>query len=380
MVSRLPGQPPVLAGFQYLQALGAGGFADVFLFEQHMPRRKVAVKVMLKGMVDEDLIRMFRDEADAMAHLSAHPSIVTIYEASISADGRPYLVMEFCPDSYTKRYRTEEIPVAQVLSLGVKIGSALETAHRSGMLHRDIKPSNILTTQYGAPVLADFGIVTGMSSTGDESYVAMSVPWSAPEVVDESTTGSVATEVWSLGATLYTLLAGHSPFERPGRGQNAQELIKGRILRAAYTPIKRADVPAKLQEVLKKSMAKQPSHRYATVAEMIYELQLIQHELGIPHTPLEIESQPWAQVAQSATTGAGAEATRGPVRSVVAVESRRAPRATGGSAPTRRGAEIPGGDDHAPGIRKRTVIWLVAGAAVVAAAVAVGAVALWGGL
>src|SRR5690625_2881288 len=133
MVSRLPGQPPVLAGFQYLQALGAGGFADVFLFEQHMPRRKVAVKVMLKGMVDEDLIRMFRDEADAMAHLSAHPSIVTIYEASISADGRPYLVMEFCPDSYTKRYRTEEIPVAQVLSLGVKIGSALETAHRSGM-------------------------------------------------------------------------------------------------------------------------------------------------------------------------------------------------------------------------------------------------------
>lgn len=378
MVSRLPGQPPVLAGFQYVQALGAGGFADVFLFEQHMPRRRVAVKVMLKGMVDDDLVRMFHAEADAMARLSAHPSIVTIYEASISADGRPYLVMEFCPDSYTKRYRTEEIPLAEVLALGVKIGSALETAHRAGMLHRDIKPSNILITQYGSPVLADFGIVTGLTSTGEGAYVAMSVPWSAPEVIDESVTGTVATEVWSLGATLYTLLAGHSPFERPGRGQNAQELLKGRILRAAYTPIRRTDVPARLQEVLRTAMAKQPEHRFGSIAEMIYELQLVQHELGIPHTPLEIEEHPWAQAARAATGHTSAHS--GPVRSVVPVESRRAERPSDTSGLRRRTAEIPGGDDPAPGIRTNTVVLLAAGAAVLSAGIAVGVIALLGGL
>ncbi len=207
----------MLAGFDYVRPLGTGGFADVFLFEQDMPRRAVAVKVLLQDVVAEGLLRMFNAEADIMARLSAHPSIVTIYQASISADGRPYIVMEYCPTSMTDRYRRETIPVAEVLQLGVKIGSALETAHRAGLLHRDIKPSNLLVTSFGTPVLSDFGIAASRSTREDEEVFAMSVPWSAPEVVDEQVAGSVPAEVWSLGATIYSLLAGRSPFERRGR-------------------------------------------------------------------------------------------------------------------------------------------------------------------
>ncbi|MCR2827776.1 protein kinase domain-containing protein, partial [Microbacterium sp. zg.Y909] len=150
MANRLPSAPPVLPGFTYVRPLGTGGFADVFLFEQNLPRRPVAVKVLLEDIVDEGLLRMFNAEADVMARLSSHPSILTIYEASISADGRPYLVMEYCPTSLTNRYRREVMPVAEVLQLSVKIASALETAHRSGLLHRDIKPSNILVTAFGS--------------------------------------------------------------------------------------------------------------------------------------------------------------------------------------------------------------------------------------
>ncbi|MDQ1597728.1 MAG: hypothetical protein QOI70_1152, partial [Microbacteriaceae bacterium] len=160
MARRLPSQPPVLPGFSTINILGSGGFADVFLYEQNMPRRQVAVKVLLSEVVDDHVRRMFQAEANLMAQLSSHPSILTVYQAGVSSDGRPYLVMELCSAALSERYRRERIPVAEVLRIAVKIGSAIETAHRAGVLHRDIKPSNILLTAYGHPVLADFGIAS----------------------------------------------------------------------------------------------------------------------------------------------------------------------------------------------------------------------------
>ena len=326
MASRLPSAPPGLSGFTYVRPLGTGGFADVFLFEQNLPRRPVAVKVLLEDIVDENLLRMFNAEADVMARLSAHPSILTIYEASISADGRPYIVMEYCPTSLTNRYRREVIPVAEVLQLGVKIGSALETAHRSGLLHRDIKPSNILLTTFGAPVLADFGIAAAISGrAGDDEVFAMSVPWSAPEIVDERVSGSVPAEVWGLGATIYSLLAGRSPFERSGSGQNSREQLKSRIRKAAYTPIGRTDVPPRLEQVLARSMSRDPGTRHASAAELAHDLQLVQHEMGIPHTPMEVAVDEWA--AAGAAVDFQDDRVRGPVRPSVQYESRRPARA-----------------------------------------------------
>lgn len=319
MSNRLPSAPPILSGFTYITPLGTGGFADVFLFEQQMPRRRVAVKVLLKNVIDEDLLRMFNAEADSMARLSSHPSIVTIFEASISADGRPYIIMEHCPGSYTGRYRREEIPVAEVLTLGVKVGSAIETAHRSGMLHRDIKPSNILVTEFGSPALADFGIATALASNSSDEFFAMSVPWSAPEIVQEKVSGSVPAEIWSLAATVYTLLAGRTPFERPGAGQNARELLKARIIKAHYTPIRRPDVPQRLEQVLAKALSKDPAKRHSSMLEFVQELQLVQHELGLALTPIEVTANTW----EPAPISFDDSMHRGPIRSEVQVTSRR---------------------------------------------------------
>ena len=293
MSRRLPSTPPSLPGFAFIRVLGSGGFADVFLYEQNMPRRLVAVKVLLAEVVNDGLRQMFQAEANLMAQLSSHPSILTVYQASVAADGRPYLVMEYCSATLGQRYRAVQLPIAEVLSIGVRIASAVETAHRQGVLHRDIKPSNILTTAYGHPVLSDFGIAATLGEAESIEAVGLSIPWSAPEVLHDEVSGSVASEVWSLGATVYSLLAGRSPFEVP-RGDNGSSALMARIDKAKPSPTGRVDVPRSLEAVLARSMSRRPAMRQASALEFIRDLQSVEEELGLPQTPLEVAMDDWA--------------------------------------------------------------------------------------
>ena len=367
MATRLPSAPPILPGLAYIRPLGSGGFADVFLYEQDMPRRDVAVKVLPSDVRDPDLRRMFNAEADVLAHLSAHPSIVTVYQAGISADGRPYIVMEFCPGSLAQRYRLERIPVDEVLTIGVKMASALESAHRAGLVHRDVKPSNILVTTFGAPVLADFGISSSLTRATADEVLAMSIPWSAPEVIAEQTAGTVTSEVWSLGATVYSLLAGHSPFERRDRGQNTKEQLRRRIARATYTDIARTDVPASLQAVLARSMSRDARARYATAREFAEAVRGVQTELGISPTPLEIATEGWSPGAKPVDFSD--TELRGPARSSVEHDERRKTRPGTGMAGLARDedTEFSGQEAH-----RRVRPWVIGAA--IAAVVAVGGI------
>ena len=323
MTRRLPSAPPLLPGLDYVRPLGSGGFADVFLYQQDMPRRQVAVKVLPIGERDPDLLRMFNAEADVLAHLSAHPAIVTVYQAGISADGRPYIVMEFCPGSLAQRYRIERIPTEDVMAIAVRLAGALESAHRAGLIHRDIKPSNILITTFGSAVLADFGISSTLARSQGDEVLAMSIPWSAPEVVAEHTGGTIASEVWGLGATVYSLLAGHSPFERREKGQNTRELMRRRIARATFVRIARDDVPDALQQVLATAMARDPDRRYRSAAEFGEAVRDVQRSAGLAPTPLEVPAAEW--MPASAPVDFTDSTARGPARSHVAHESRRSP-------------------------------------------------------
>jgi serine/threonine protein kinase len=316
--------PPVLAGYAYVRPLGAGGFADVFLYEQDMPRRLAAVKVLLADALDPEVRRAFNAEADVSARLSSHPAIVTIYQASVSADGRPYLAMEYCPDTMSARAKREPLPIAEVLDTGVRLAGALETAHRAGLLHRDIKPSNVLVNALGAPVLADFGIAAARAAgEGEGEVFAMSVPWSAPEVLREEVSGSVASEVWSLGATLYTLLAGRSPFEVADRSHNTRDQLTKRIVRAKYTPMPVAGMPAQVDDLLATAMTREPGRRFESMAAFADRLRQVQYELGLAVTPFEVISPEWAGAAPVRFSDAS---FRGPVVTTVGTSSRRAAR------------------------------------------------------
>ncbi|MBF0686906.1 MAG: serine/threonine protein kinase [Cellulomonas sp.] len=281
--------PPDLPGYEYVRVLGLGGFADVFLYRQHLPRRDVAVKVLLAGSLDDDVRERFQTEANLMAQLSHHPSIVTIYHAAIAADGRPFLVMEYCSRvGLAERYRAERMPVPEVLRIGVRLASAVETAHRAGILHRDIKPANVLTTDFGWPALTDFGIA---ATTGPAvQTMGMSIPWSPPELLAERPTGDERSDVYALAATIYSLLAGRTPFELPGGNNSAQQLV-ARIERSPLPAVGREDVPPQLQAVLERAMAKHPSRRYASAMAVARALQEVEAALRLPVTPLDLPDE-----------------------------------------------------------------------------------------
>lgn len=329
---RKPSPPPEIEGFEYRKLIGSGGFSDVFLYEQQRPRRQVAVKVLLKEWSSETQRAAFDAEADLMATLGNHPSIVTMYEAGVANDGRPYLAMEYCSrPNLGARYRSERFSVAEALRITIQIAGAVETAHRLGILHRDLKPSNILVTQFGHPALTDFGI----SSTVDEASAAegMSIPWSPPESFGDPPMSGIATDVWALAATCYTLLAGRTPFETPGGSNTSADLVR-RIEQDELPPVSRSDVTPSLERVLRIAMSKLSSSRYPTVLAFARELQKVQVELSRDVTPIDLLDESGAMQEDEAE----ADGTR--LRQVVTID----PAGAGGPS-----AFGPGATGHGPG-------------------------------
>ena len=212
---------PVIPGYTFVEHLGSGGFADVYCYEQEWPQQRVAVKVVREDVALNDRERaLFTSEANAMARLGDHPNIVPVLTAGVTADNRPFLVMRFCPPpDLGVRVRSSPLSVADAVSTGIKLASAIETAHRAGTVHRDIKPSNVLVTSYHEPALTDFGIAGRLQEVAGDDEVRISYPWSPPEMLDGRSNGSIASDVYSLGATIWHLLVGRSPYSIPGRRQ-----------------------------------------------------------------------------------------------------------------------------------------------------------------
>lgn len=278
--------PPKIEGYTFLDHLGAGGFADVYLYEQDRPRRKVAIKVLLADLKSDGARRRFESEANLMAQLSTHPYIVTIYEADVTASGHSYLAMEYCSrPNLDVRMRRDRFSVDEALTVGIQVASAVETAHNAGIAHRDIKPANILVTDYNRPALTDFGISGTTDSVGDDE-AGMSIPWSPPEVFKGYVADGVKVDVWALGATIYTLLAGHSPFVVSGADNSPRELMS-RIATLPLPSLGRVDVPQSLELVLATAMSKAPASRYPSAHALALALQRIQTELNLSVTRFE---------------------------------------------------------------------------------------------
>nr|WP_315501374.1 serine/threonine-protein kinase [Actinomyces oris] len=284
------GPPPVISGFTYLERLGAGGYSTVYLFEQHMPRREVAVKVMNADVEDKTASR-FESEANLMARVSSHPAILSIYGAGVSADGHPFLVMEYCPPPQLGAIlRQGPLNVAETLSTAIQIAGAVETAHRAGIVHRDIKPANILFTTYRRPVLSDFGISAMSGPEGAEELRGMSVPWAPPEQLVGMRSANPASDIYSLGATTFAMLTGHSPFETDGI-PDVYELSR-RIVKDPLPPLGRQDAPPSLHRVLSVAMDKNPDSRYPTALAFARALQQVQAELDLPITTVDLFQEP----------------------------------------------------------------------------------------
>ncbi len=301
------GTPPVIAGFTYLSDLGAGGYSTVYLFEQQMPRREVAVKVMNADVEDRTASR-FESEANLMARVSSHPAILSIYGAGVSTDGHPFLVMEYGPPPQLGAILREgPLNVPESLSTAIQIAGAVETAHRAGIVHRDIKPANILFTTYRRPVLSDFGISAMSGPEGSEELRGMSVPWAPPEQLVGMRSANPASDVYSLGATTFAMLTGRSPFEFDGV-PDVYELSR-RIVKDPLPPLGRQDAPPSLHRVLSVAMDKNPDSRYPTALAFARALQQVQAELDLPITTVDLFHEADTAATRSTRTEEDDEAT-----------------------------------------------------------------------
>ncbi|WP_171075100.1 serine/threonine-protein kinase [Nonomuraea basaltis] len=206
--------------YELLRELGRGGMGVVWEGRDTLLNRQVAIKEVLlpdglsPGDQERQLMRTVR-EARTAAKLN-HPSVVGIYDV-VEEGGRPWIVMELLrfPTIEEIVLSTGALPVREAADVGRQVLSALKAAHAAGVLHRDVKPSNILMSDDGRAVLTDFGIATveGDPSLTRTGMVTGSPSFLAPERVRAVDAGP-ASDLWSLGATLYACMVGRSPFER----------------------------------------------------------------------------------------------------------------------------------------------------------------------
>jgi len=261
-------------GFEEPTVIGRGGFGVVLRCRQPTLDRTVAVKVLTGALSRENLERFLREQR-ALGRLSGHPNIVNVHFCGTTASGRPYIVMQYYPrGSLDARIRRRgPLGWREALSVGVKMAGALETAHRASMLHRDVKPSNILLSDYGEPCLADFGIarVAGGFETAT-GIITGSPAYTAPEVLGGEAP-SPASDVYSLGATLFCAVTGHAAFERR-EGENLVAQFV-RISDHLSPSLDGTDIPAGVITAIEHAMQRDPSARPSTALEFGRDLQRV---------------------------------------------------------------------------------------------------------
>ncbi len=261
MVNRA--EPPI-PGYRAFDVVGSGATSVVYRAWHDATRRYVAVKVLQVDDPHDPALPRFERERETLGRLGSHPHIVQVFDAGLSADGRPFVVMQLyagsVADWLTKRQTTfAEGDAAAVVAA---IAGATERAHEHDVLHRDIKPENVLLSRDG-PGLADFGIAAS-SQAGVDPDRRFTPRHTAPEVLDGSGAPSVQSDIWSLGSTLYTMLSGRPPFER-----REGEAPLAFSLRVRVEPLR--DIPRRIDPSLlaavQAMLAKDPSDRPRSAGE-----------------------------------------------------------------------------------------------------------------
>ncbi|MCX4092978.1 serine/threonine-protein kinase [Nocardia sp. alder85J] len=261
----------VAGGFDGPEEIGRGGFGIVYRCRESRSDRLVAVKLLLSEVYGDERARFVREQR-ALGRLSGHPHIVAVLRADLTAGGRPYLVMPYHAQGSLDRVLRANGPLRwpDAVSIGVRMAGALAAAHALGIVHGDVKPANILLTDYGEPQLSDFGIARSRDDTVTTVPVRGTPAFTAPEVLDGAAPTAVA-DVYGLGATLYYLVTGHSPADRPGGAAGG------------FGPDLHAHVvPGAVGDVLAAALAPDPADRPATAVAFGEMLRDVQRATGRP--------------------------------------------------------------------------------------------------
>ena len=259
--------------YEILEEVGLGGMATVYKAKDHVLNRLVAVKVLKDEFTtDTEFIKRFNTEAQAAASLS-HPNIVSIYDVGHEDENNLYyIVMELVQGKTLKEIINSEgiLSWKWAVNIAMQIASALELAHKNGIVHRDIKPHNIIITEDGIAKVTDFGIAKAVSNSTITAFGTTigSVHYFSPEQAKGGFTDAKS-DLYSLGVVMYEMLTGKVPFD----ADTPVSVALKHMQEDPKEPIDlNPEIPSAVNQIVIKAMQKEPSARYQNATEMLHDL------------------------------------------------------------------------------------------------------------
>ena len=258
--------------YEIIKTIGEGGMANVYLANDSILERDVAIKVLRGDLSnDEKFIRRFKREALSVSNLS-HPNIVEVYDVG-EEDGNYYIVMEYIDGKTLKQQlqKRGSLTLTEVIDIMSQLTDGLSHAHDAYIIHRDIKPQNIMIQDNGLIKITDFGIATATNGTQltQTNSVMGSVHYLPPEQANGKGS-TIKSDIYSLGILMYELLAGSVPF----KGDTAVEIAL-KHMKEKIPSIRKQNptIPQSVENIILKATAKNPKNRYETVKDMHADLK-----------------------------------------------------------------------------------------------------------
>lgn len=265
-------KPGMFIGERYeiIEHIGSGGMADVYKAKCHRLNRFVAIKILKpEYSSDKNFVTKFRGEAQSCAGLT-HPNIVGVFDVGDDGDLH-YIVMELVEGITLKRFieRKGQLDVKEAVGIAIQIAQGLDVAHQNHVIHRDIKPQNIIISREGKVKVADFGIAKAATTNTINQSAVGSVHYLSPEQARGGYSDE-RSDIYSLGISMYEMLAGTVPFS----GDNSVSVALLHI-QAEATPLSEVNpgVTPSVEKIVQKCMQKKPERRYMSAAELIHDLK-----------------------------------------------------------------------------------------------------------
>ncbi|HVA37692.1 MAG TPA: protein kinase [Candidatus Dormibacteraeota bacterium] len=312
----------IIAGRYRVDSLiGSGGMADVYRGVDTTLDRPVAVKVLTDR--SGDIRQRFLREAQSMARLN-HPNIVSVYDAGEST-GVSYIIMELAEGRTLRALSDEGVSTEHAISLCIELCEALQYAHAQGVIHRDIKPSNLMVLETGVVKVMDFGLArrtTDVSMTAQAGEIVGTISYLPPERF-LGRAGDVAGDLYSLGVVMYELFCHRLPFESVD--DDLVAVIFAHINQPATPPhAVNSEIPEALDALILRMLAKDPSQRPQSAADVAAELRAILTGGEAPARPAPVEAAPPFRAPQAPPApraATAANAVKGPEESTHNVRS-----------------------------------------------------------
>ena len=294
--------PQKIGRYEVERLLGHGGMAVVYLARDPLMKRTVAIKLLPRQWTfDANQRQRFHREAQIIAALE-HPAIVPIYDYG-EHEEQPYLVMRYMGGGSLRDRLARAMPLPEAARILVRLAPALDMAHGRGIIHRDLKPDNVLFDEHNEPYLADFGIARMAEAT--QSMTIVGTPtYMSPEQVQGDRALDYRADIYALGVVLYEMLTGQAPYQA-----NTPPQLMFKHVYEPVPDVRRAvgTLPAGVQTIINRAMAKEPNARYPSVAALAGALQQVAPtagaaggaaatvlEMALPGTELELTPPPGA--------------------------------------------------------------------------------------